>query len=124
MLELRVADWARSIDWYRAFTAQEPVLLDITHQFALFRCGDAQIALKQGVPHIGSVLIYFQVSDLEAWAAACETHSILPTSPMQISDEGYRRLRFTDPDGYDVGLFEWIPPEKSPVPLSESYNSE
>jgi catechol 2,3-dioxygenase-like lactoylglutathione lyase family enzyme len=91
-VELRVRDLAASVAWYRDVLGLEVVQADEVGRFALLSGG---VALKEGEPG-GGVLLAFEVASLERFAGE-----------VKASDEGYRRVRLSDPDGYTVTLFEW-----------------
>lgn len=95
-VELRVRDWTASMAWYRDVLGLEPVMTDPLRRFALLRSEGCQIALKEGEPTPGGVLLSFEVNSLGPFVGKIKT-----------SEEGYRRVRLADPDGYDVVLFEW-----------------
>lgn len=105
MTELAVGDFAASVSWYRDRFGLRVVLLDAANQFALLQGGDGgRLALKVGTPAPGGVTLHFEVADLTAELArlgAAETS-------VRESPEGYREAFLRDPDGYAVGLFEWL----------------
>ena len=105
MTELAVADLTASLAWYRDRLGFRVVLLDAANGFALLQ-GDAggRLALKAGVPTPGGVTLHFQVADLAAELARLGVPDVSFTE----SREGYREAFVTDPDGYRVGLFEWV----------------
>jgi catechol 2,3-dioxygenase-like lactoylglutathione lyase family enzyme len=108
-IELQVSDWVASVAWYRDTLGLEVVLLDAAAQFALLQTGPGRIALKAGTPTPGGILLAWEVDDLAAW------QSRLALEDVKSSREGYRRARFTDPDGYTLTLFEWTRPVTPPV---------
>jgi catechol 2,3-dioxygenase-like lactoylglutathione lyase family enzyme len=91
-VELRVRDLSASITWYRDVLGLEVVQMDEAGRFVLLGGG---VALKEGEPG-GGVLLAFEVESLERFGGE-----------VKASDEGYRRVRLSDPDGYAVTLFEW-----------------
>jgi catechol 2,3-dioxygenase-like lactoylglutathione lyase family enzyme len=91
MTELRVADLERSVAWYEALGLRVVMRDD---GFALLEAESGRLALKVGTPGPGGVVVHFQVAEL-------------PPGEVKVSDEGYRRVRLSDPDGYAVVLFVW-----------------
>jgi catechol 2,3-dioxygenase-like lactoylglutathione lyase family enzyme len=72
--------------------------------FALFDAGSGRLALKAGEPAPGGVLLALEVDDLAGWVARLGARV---EGPVKDSEEGYRRARLHDPDGYEIALFEW-----------------
>jgi catechol 2,3-dioxygenase-like lactoylglutathione lyase family enzyme len=116
MVELTVADVARSAEWYRDVCGLTAELTDEPNGFLLFAaCGNAgtRIALKRGTPPAGGgVRLHFLVPDLTAELVRLTACNIHPESDLKTSPEGYRRAAFRDPDGHAVTLFEWV---RSPI---------
>ena len=98
-VELRASDWRRSLDWWRGTLGLPTVLVDEEGGFALLDAGGARLALKQGTPAPGGVLLALRVDGLDAWASRLGC-------AIEESREGYRRAKLRDPDGYAVVLFE------------------
>ena len=103
-VELLVSDWAASVAWYRDALGLRPIMRDEAGRFALFDAGGARIALKAGEPRAGGVRLAMEVDDLDGWVARLGDRVEGAIRP---SDEGYRRARLRDPDGYEIVLFEW-----------------
>jgi predicted enzyme related to lactoylglutathione lyase len=109
-IELTVRDWFASLDWY-----QEVLRLDVqmrveSDQFALLRTGESEgvrLALKGGTPQPGSVLLTWKVEDLDGWLEHLARCGVVLEGAVKTSPEGYRRVRFRDPDGYALCLFAW-----------------
>jgi catechol 2,3-dioxygenase-like lactoylglutathione lyase family enzyme len=98
-VELSVGDWAASLAWYRDALGLAVELLDEPRRFALLAAGPCRVALKEGTPSPGGALLAFEVDRLARYESL--------GGETKASDEGYRRLRLHDPDGYSVVLFEW-----------------
>lgn len=109
-VEMTVSDWLRSLSWYRDGLGLPVLLLDAERQFALLGNEKGRLALKKGIPQVGSIRLYLQVNHLDAWLIHAAAQGIVPNQPPKTSDEGYRRIFLQDPDGYTIGLFEWLPP--------------
>ncbi|MBX9624276.1 MAG: VOC family protein [Gemmataceae bacterium] len=119
MTELAVSDFAASVVWYRDRLGLRVILLDVANGFALLQ-GDAggRLALKAGTPAPGGVTLHFEVADLAAELARLGPSGV----PVRDSPEGYREAFVRDPDGYAVGLFEWVSmktPPPNPLPRGE-----
>lgn len=112
MTELAVGDLAASVAWYRDRLGLRVALLDAANGFALLQ-GDAggRLALKSGTPAPGGVTLHFEVADLAAELARLGSSG----TPVKESPEGYREAFIRDPDGYAVGLFEWVTPRPGAV---------
>jgi catechol 2,3-dioxygenase-like lactoylglutathione lyase family enzyme len=123
MIELTVADVARSVAWYQGVCRLTVARTDEPNGFVLFSreaasssneaaCG---FALKQGTPPaVGGVRLHFLVADLNAELDRLAARGVHPESALKTSPEGYRRAAFRDPDGHAVTLFEWV--TSSPTP--------
>jgi catechol 2,3-dioxygenase-like lactoylglutathione lyase family enzyme len=109
MVEVRVADWAKSRSWYVDVLGLRPVLEDREGRFLLLEAGAMRVALKEGpaLADRGSVRLVFRVADVD------EAHARLvrlgvAVAPITESDEGYREARLVDPDGTPIHLFAWV----------------
>jgi catechol 2,3-dioxygenase-like lactoylglutathione lyase family enzyme len=110
MVELTVADWARSVRWYGDFLDLQPTLSVEADRFALFEAGPLRLALREGDARPGSVRLTFEVADLDAQLTRLAALGVLVEGEVKISREGYRRALLRDPDGHALSLFEWITP--------------
>ena len=111
LVEIVVADFARSLAWYRAALGMTVALLDEPKQFALLRgAGSGQLALKggSGSPNPEAVRLHFFQPDLDAALERLIGSGVVPDGPPRVSHEGYRSATLRDPDGYRVYLFEWV----------------
>lgn len=107
-VELTVSDWERSRQWVREVLRLDELLVDHAGRFALFAAGSARLALKEGTPTPGGVVLSFEVEQLAPWLA----HLGEQAGPIKQSPEGYRRLRLQSPDGHTFVLFEWTQPSR------------
>jgi catechol 2,3-dioxygenase-like lactoylglutathione lyase family enzyme len=105
MTEIRVRDLAVSLAWYRDVLGLTVTLLDAANGFALLDAAGGRLALKQGEAGAG-VTLHFEVADLDA---ALTSRGLVPEEVVT-SAEGYREAFVRDPDGYRVGVFEWVRP--------------
>ncbi len=110
MLELGVADAARSAAWYAAHLGYAVERDDPANGFVLLRRNDSRLALKLGPPAGASVKLHFELPSAAALAelAARLTSAGVAVSGPKASDEGYERVRFADPDGHAVVAFCWV----------------
>jgi predicted enzyme related to lactoylglutathione lyase len=109
-VELTVADWRVAVAWYRDALGLAVRLVDEANGFALLQAGGGRVALKSGVPRPGTVRLVFEVTGLPAELERLAALGVAVTSPIKASPEGYRRAFVRDPDGYEIGLFEWAGP--------------
>lgn len=107
MAELTVSDWRRSADWYSLLLGAEVDLTDAANGFALLKVG-GRLSLKQGEPNPGNSRLVFRVDDLDAELERLSLAGVKAEGNLKVSDEGYRRAVFRDPDGHAVVLFEWV----------------
>jgi catechol 2,3-dioxygenase-like lactoylglutathione lyase family enzyme len=115
MAELAVSDFAASVAWYRDVLGLRVLVADVANAFALLQ-GESggRVALKGGRPVPGGVTLHFEVGDLDAELARLSAAGVQTESPPKESPEGYREAFVRDPDGYAVGLFEWVSGVASP----------
>ena len=106
-VELTVRDLDAAVDWYRKVLGLREVMRDGADAFALLSAGGARLALKRGTPSDGGVLLAFEVADLDAWVRELGGKGVSLEDSPRASDEGYRRARLRDADGYGVSVFEW-----------------
>lgn len=111
LVELVVTNGPCSVRWYQAALTLNVLLEDEPNQFWLLETSSGvQLALKQGAAaNPASVLLQFEVHDLDAELARLDAVNILLAKPLKVSPEGYRRVILHDPDGYRISLFDWKP---------------
>lgn len=107
MIEIRVRDWRQSRAWYSLFLGCEPSILDQLHEFALFETTTLRLSIKSGDCIPGSTAVVFEVDSLDHERERLSALGIFPTHPEKMSPEGYRRLKYADPDGQALILFQW-----------------
>ncbi|MCS7016386.1 MAG: VOC family protein [Gemmatales bacterium] len=116
MIELQVGDLHKSVMWYQHFGWQV-AMLKPQDGFALLQHGASRLALKQRVAAseelperpTSRVRLHFEVSDLEQAITTLAERGLTVCQPLKVSPEGYRRVLYRDPDGYEICLFEWLP---------------
>ena len=108
MVEWTVRDLIASAAWYATVIGLSVKLIDETNGFILLEGAAGRLSLKRGDPRPGGARLHFEVADLDREIARLEAAGVRPTSPAKASAEGYRRAVCLDPDGYEIGLFEWM----------------
>ena len=106
-VELTVRDLDAAVTWYREVMGLREVMRSEANSFALLSAGAAKLALKQGTPVSSSVLLAFEVADLDRWVRDLAERGVPLDGEVKSSQEGYRRARVRDRDGYAVSVFEW-----------------
>ena len=104
-VELTVDDLDAAVEWYRKVLGLRQVMRD-ANAFALLGAGATRLALRRGKPSPGGVLLAFEVADLDEWARRFAENGEQLEDAIRTSDEGYRRARVCDADGYAVCVFE------------------
>ncbi len=118
MTVIRVANWPSTVRWYIDVLGLTPLLLDAAHEFGLLSAGGGRVGL-QGVrePHLASsrarVRLVFQVADLERERRRLIEGGVAVGEPIENPDEGYREIRFQDPEGYSLRFFAWTDPARA-----------
>ncbi|MCS7168675.1 MAG: hypothetical protein RMI91_14050 [Gemmatales bacterium] len=115
MLELHVQDLQQSLEWYRQLGWQME-LLRPENGFVLLNNDSCRLALKQDpVKRQGeyssdswSVRVHFEIPNLEDIMSQLAARGLLPYKTAKTSPEGYRRVIYRDPDGYEICLFQWL----------------
>jgi len=105
-VQLTVRDLGAASAWYREVMGMREVMRE-ADSFAILSSGAARLALTQGMPAPGGVLLAFEVADLGEWVRGFAEHGGSLEGEMKTSAEGYRRARTRDADGYEVSVFEW-----------------
>ena len=107
-IELTVRDLDAAITWYREVMGARELMRVEADAFALLSTGATHLALKQGAPSPGGVLLAFEVTDLDEWIHSMAERGVRLEGEVTASHERYRRARVRDADGYAVSAFEWI----------------
>lgn len=117
MTVIRVARWQTTVRWYIDDLGLLPLLLDAAHEFALLSAGGGRVGL-QGVNEAqlassrGRVRLVFQVADLDRERRRLIEKGIAVGEPIENHAEGYREIRFQDPEGYSLRFFAWSDPTR------------
>jgi catechol 2,3-dioxygenase-like lactoylglutathione lyase family enzyme len=118
MTVIRVARWQTTVRWYIDVLGLSPLLLDAAHQFALLAAGGGRLGL-QGVTDAhsatarGRVRLVFQVVDLDRERQRLIDSGVTVGAPVENHAEGYREIRFQDPEGYSLRFFAWNDPGRA-----------
>jgi uncharacterized glyoxalase superfamily protein PhnB len=110
---LRVADVARSIEWYRGTLGfvGDPFPAALPHEFAILRHGQVEIMLRRGSPpartqprvYDWDVYLRLEGSCLREMFAQFSARGIV-TRRLEQMFYGLAEFEITDPDGYVVCL--------------------
>lgn len=108
-VELAVDDWDAAVRYYRDVIGLRLVHYDADRRWALFQppAGDAGVAVFQRAAGKPDVALTFECSDLDATGAEWIGRGARPLGEPTTSPEGYRLLRFVDPAGRRLNLFEF-----------------
>jgi predicted enzyme related to lactoylglutathione lyase len=118
MTVIRVTRWQTTVRWYIDALGLAPLLLDAANEFALLAAGGGRVGL-QGVkeahlaPTRNRVRLVFQVADLDRERRRLIDHGVEVGEPIENPDEGYREIRFQDPEGYSLRFFAWNDPGRA-----------
>lgn len=112
MIVLKVADWPGMVNWYVERLGLLEILVDEQHRFALLAAGGGRLAL-QGDQGGGStrrddgVRLVFLVPDVDHERTRLLDKGIEVGAPIDNLLEGYREIRFRDPEGTSLSFFAW-----------------
>jgi len=114
---LRVADVARSIEWYRTVLgfASDPVPTTPPHAFAILRHGPAELMIRRGTPPVRSaprpydwdVYLRLEGSRFRELFAQFSAQGIV-TRRLERMFYGLAEFEITDPDGHVICLSQLI----------------
>lgn len=108
MTELPSNDEAVTAEWYSRNFGFNIERHDVNRSFVLLANGDRRLAFKRSPTVDPSPILHFEVDDLDAAIRRITSSGIPMVDGLKSSDEGYRRIKLTDPDGRAVVVFEWI----------------
>jgi predicted enzyme related to lactoylglutathione lyase len=118
MTVIRVTRWQTTVRWYIDALGLAPLLLDAANEFALLSAGGGRVGL-QGVkeanqaPSRNRVRLVFQVADLDRERRRLIEYGVEVGEPIENREEGYREIRFQDPEGYSLRFFAWNDPGRA-----------
>lgn len=118
MTVIRVTRWPSTVRWYIDTLGLAPVLVDAEHEFALLSAGGGRVGLQgvkdaQLAPPRNRVRLVFQVADLDAERQRLIDAGIAVGEPIENRAEGFREIRFQDPEGYSLRFFAWDDPGRA-----------
>ena len=118
MTVIRVARWPSTVRWYIDVLGLAPLLLDEANEFALLSAGGGRVGLQgvreaQMAPARNRARLVFQVEDLDRERRRLLDSGIDVGEPIENRDEGYREVRFQDPEGYSLRFFAWDDPARA-----------
>ncbi len=108
-IELRTADWERSVQWYREALGLRVLMRVVDDGYALLEAGETRLAiLARNSPGDASPRwsLGFEVDDVDIMAARL-TEAGSEVSRPRSNPEGLQEILTTDPDGNSIRLFAW-----------------
>ena len=112
MVEIRVRDWPHTFHWYRDVLGLPVIFVDEPNRFVMLSAGRVRLALKAGSPTDPvheSVNLVFEVSDVDATRKMLTAKGVVTEPPFDSPlNEGYREMRFKDPEGAQIRVFSWL----------------
>lgn len=108
-VELRTANWARAVQWYREALGLRVMVRVVEDGYALLEAGDTRLALlsrPNAGPPSSRWSLGFEVENLEV-AIERLTQAGSNVSEPKHEPEGFREVVTRDPDGNKVRLFVW-----------------
>jgi catechol 2,3-dioxygenase-like lactoylglutathione lyase family enzyme len=117
MIQLRVANFERSLVWYRDVLGLTVLLRQSEEGFALLDLGGVRLALKRrmstapdALPVSEGPMLMFAVANATTAVAHLAASGTPIIKPLEANLEGYRRAIVADPDGYPIALFDFVSP--------------
>jgi predicted enzyme related to lactoylglutathione lyase len=112
MVELHARDWSGTVKWYRDVLGLDVQFVDEPNRFAMFRAGEAHLALKAGTPkdtEHDTINLSFEVGNVDTVRDELTDRGISVSEPFESPfQEGYREARLKDPEGNQLRLFSWL----------------
>jgi len=108
-LELRTAQWAALVTWYREALGLRSLFRVVDDGYALLSAGGARLAILASSQPGGPterLALAFEVSDLDT-AAARLAAAGTQLELRRCNAEGYDEITTADPDGNQIRLFAW-----------------
>jgi catechol 2,3-dioxygenase-like lactoylglutathione lyase family enzyme len=108
-IELRTANWAASVEWYRSALGLRVLVRVVDDGYALLEAGETRLALlareEAGEP-TRRISFAFEVHDLTAVIQRLEKAGVAVEYPLSHAEE-LREINLSDPDGNRIRLFAW-----------------
>jgi predicted enzyme related to lactoylglutathione lyase len=108
-IELRTAQWEALVHWYRTALGLRVLVRVVEDGYALLEAGQTRLAIlarTSPAPASARWSLAFEIESLEV-AVARLAAAGAKFSPPTTSDEGFRDVQTTDPDGNRIRLFSW-----------------
>ncbi|WP_169976796.1 VOC family protein [Tautonia rosea] len=108
MTELHVVDPESMARWYAEVLGLRIVLRDFPKGFVLLEApGGGRLALKRSERGGSGCRLVFQVEDPDAERVRLQALAISVSEASDNTEESYREVRLTDPEGTPITLFAW-----------------
>ncbi|MEW4567628.1 VOC family protein [Tautonia sp. JC769] len=108
MTELHVVDPERLAGWYAEVLGLRVVLQDAPKGFVLLEAlGGGRLALKRSDERGRGCRLVFQVEDPDAERVRLEALGEAVSEASDNTEEQYREVRLSDPEGTPITLFAW-----------------
>jgi catechol 2,3-dioxygenase-like lactoylglutathione lyase family enzyme len=108
-VELRTANWAESVQWYREALGLRVLVRVVDDGYALFEAGETRLALlarKNSGDASPRWSLGFEIDNLELVAQRLLEAGSPITRPRD-DPEGFQEIITQDPDGNTIRLFAW-----------------
>lgn len=108
-VELRTAQWAEAVQWYREALGLRALVRVVEDGYALFEAGETRLALlarKTPGEQSPRWSLGFEVENLDIVARRLLDAGSHVTRPRP-SAEGFQEIITADPDGNTIRLFAW-----------------
>jgi catechol 2,3-dioxygenase-like lactoylglutathione lyase family enzyme len=108
-VELRTANWARLVEWYRQVLGLRVLVRVVDDGYALLEAGDTRLALlsrEAATEPNPRISLAFEVDDVPRVCGRLAAAGSEITHPPR-DREGLREANTTDPDGNRIRLFSW-----------------
>lgn len=108
MTELHVVDPEPMARWYAEVLGLRIVLRDVSKGFVLLEApGGGRLALKRSEEQGRGCRLVFQVEDPDADRVRLQALGVSVGEPNENTEEHYREVRLSDPEGTPITLFAW-----------------
>ena len=108
-IELRTANWAASVEWYRQVLGLRVLVRVVDDGYALLEAGDTRLALlareSPGEPS-ARISFAFEMHDLAPLLERLDRSTVVVKEAIDHPEE-LRELNLTDPDGNRIRIFSW-----------------
>ena len=108
-IELRTAQWETLVQWYRTALGLRVLVRVVEDGYALLEAGQTRLAILARESPAGASArwsLAFEIDSLVVATARLLAAGAKFSAPTT-SDEGFRDVQTTDPDGNRIRLFSW-----------------